>query len=209
MSVDVTLVGRQCRPKDGIRLHRIDDIDSRDLRHRHGLPLTSPARTLIDLAATSTLGGLERLAAEARVNGLLRPGELEAALTRAGRRRGAARIRAFLAAEGEPAITRSEAERILRRLLRQARLAQPRTNAGVAGYEVDFLWEEEKLVVEFDGFRFHGHRRAFEHDRRKDVDLANAGYLVLRFTWRQLTEEPLVVIAAIARALGWRSGMAA
>jgi very-short-patch-repair endonuclease len=75
----------------------------------------------------------------------------------------------------------------------------------VAGYEVDFLWQREKLIVEFDSWQFHGHRRAFERDRRKSVALAEAGYLVLRFTWRQLTEEPLAVIASIARALDRRA----
>jgi very-short-patch-repair endonuclease len=207
--VDITVMGRQCRSRSGIRVHQVSDISEQDVRLRYDLPLTSPARTLIDFGATATRDGLERLVAEARVKGLLRPGELEAAVSRAGRRRGTGRIRALLQAEGEPGITRSEGERILRGLIRQARLAQPRSNVRVAGYEVDFLWEEEKVVVEFDGYRFHGHRRAFEHDRRKDVDLANAGYQVLRFTWRQLTEEPLVVIAAIARALGRRSPMAA
>jgi very-short-patch-repair endonuclease len=207
--LDVTLMSGRSRPKAGIRVHRCVEFDRRDLRWRHGLTVTSPAKTIIDLAAQVNLDEFDRLVAEARARGLLRPGELEAALERAFRRPGAARVRQFLAYEEEPDFTRSKGERKLRRFLRQARLSQPRSNRHVAGWEVDFLWEAEKLVVEFDGFRFHGHRRAFERDRRKDVELANAGYEVLRFTWRQLEQEPLVVIAAIARALGRRGVMAA
>lgn len=206
--VEVTIPGRQRRPRAGLRAHRTRAIDPRDIRRRHGLPITSPALTIIDLAAAASFGELDRLIAEARVKKLIRPGELEAAAQRAGQRRGAARTRAYLAAEREPGVTRSDAERILRSLLREARLRQPQTNIRLGGLEVDFLWEEEKLVVEFDSWQFHGHRRAFENDRRKDIALANAGYLVLRFTWRQLTQEPLVVVAAIAQALG-RRGLAA
>jgi very-short-patch-repair endonuclease len=206
-TLDVTLMSGRCRPKDGVRVHRSVDFDEHALRRRHSLLVTSPARTIIDQAADVTLDELDRLIAEARARRLLRPGELEAALDRAGHRRGAARMRAFLSAEEEPDFTRSKGERRLRGLLRQAGLPQPRTNRRAAGHEVDFLWEAERLVVEFDGYKYHGHRRAFEHDRRKDVELANADYQVLRFTWRQLDEEPLVVIAAIARALG-RRGLA-
>jgi very-short-patch-repair endonuclease len=199
--VDVTLVGRQCRPKQAIRIHRIAAIDDRDIRRRHGLPLTSPARTLIDLAAVVGEDELERLVAEARAQRLLREGELEKALERAGRRRGAARMKAFLRAEGGPAITRSKAERLLRRLLRKAELPQPQTAVRIGRHEADFLWRDERVILEFDGYQFHGHRRAFERDRRKDMALRDAGYQVIRITWRQLTEEPLVVIAHLARAL--------
>jgi very-short-patch-repair endonuclease len=207
--IHVLAVGHHCRQKAGIRVHLVDSLDRRDRRTRHGLLVTSPSRTLVDVAGTISAIDLDELIAESRALRLVRPGELEAALARAGRTVGAARMRRFLASEGEPGITRSKAERILRRLLREARLSGPETNVRVVGHEVDFLWRNEKLVVEFDGYRFHGHRRAFERDRRKDVELVNAGYQVLRFTWRQLTEEPLVVIAAIARALGRRGLVAA
>jgi very-short-patch-repair endonuclease len=202
-TIDVTVPGRQCRSRGDIRTHQVMSLEG-DIRQRQGLPLTSPAWTLIDLAATATSDDLERLVSEARVHNLLRPGELEVALKRAGHRPGTARTRAFLDAEEEPDFTRSKGERTLRRLLAQAQLPQPRRNVRLGRWPVDFLWAEEKLVVEFDGFRYHGHRSAFERDRRKDVELANAGYLVLRFTWRRLEEEPLVVIAAVAQALGRR-----
>jgi very-short-patch-repair endonuclease len=199
--VDVTLVGRQCRPKSGICLHRSTRVDEREVRHKGPVRVTSPARTLIDLALEVSSEELERLVAEARVRRLLRAGELEKALARSGRRGGAGRLRARLRAEGEPGLTRSGGERLMRRLLRAAGLPQPLTNTRIAGYEVDFLWPAEKVVIEVDSWQFHGHRRAFESDRRKSMALEAAGYHVIRITAKQLRDESLLVIAHIARAL--------
>jgi very-short-patch-repair endonuclease len=69
-------------------------------------------------------------------------------------------------------------------------------------YEVDFLWRDAQLVVEVDGYAFHRDRAAFERDRRRDAALMAAGLRVMRFTWRQIVEEPLPVIARIAQVLG-------
>jgi very-short-patch-repair endonuclease len=91
------------------------------------------------------------------------------------------------------------------RLLRDARLPEPLTNVRVAGFEADFFWPDQKLIVEFDGYQFHGHRRAFERDRRRDQAHIAAGYTVIRVTWRQLTEEPLAVVATISRVLARES----
>ena len=71
----------------------------------------------------------------------------------------------------------------------------------MAGYEADFLWPDCKLIVEVDGYQFHGHRQAFEHDRNRDAAHALAGYMVIRVTWIQLTQEPMAVAVTIARAL--------
>jgi very-short-patch-repair endonuclease len=203
--VHISLIGHHCRTKPGIQLHRTAAIDARDSRIRHGLPATSPSRSLIDFAATSPAVDLEEVFAEARAMRLVRPGELEAAVDRAGRTRGSARMRGFLTEEGGPGITRSRAERRFRRLLREARLPQPRTNVLIAGFNADFLWEHEKVVLEVDSWQFHGHRRAFERDRKKDMVLRDAGYVVIRITWRQFTEELMALIAHVARALDRRS----
>jgi very-short-patch-repair endonuclease len=95
-------------------------------------------------------------------------------------------------------MTRSEAERRLLALVRAARLPQPETNVRLGRYEVDMLWRRQRLVVEVDGFAYHGSRRAFERDRRRDADLTQAGYRVVRFTWRQITQEPEAVVARLA-----------
>jgi very-short-patch-repair endonuclease len=199
--VDVTLVGRRCRPRRGIRLHGVSELDRRDVRLKHGLQVTAPARTLIDLAAEAGYDQLERAVAEARALRLVGERDLDAALNRAGTRIGAGRMRAFLRHEGGPVLTRSGGERRMRRLLRAAGLPMPLVNARVEGWEVDFLWPGQRVVVEVDGYPFHAHRRAFERDRRKDLALANAGYHVIRITVRQLLDEPLAVVASIARLL--------
>jgi very-short-patch-repair endonuclease len=87
-------------------------------------------------------------------------------------------------------------------LIRAARLPEPQVNATVAGHEVDFLWPEQRLVVEVDGYAFHSSRAAFERDRSRDADLHAAGFRVIRVTWRQLVDEPEVFLVALARALG-------
>jgi very-short-patch-repair endonuclease len=97
--------------------------------------------------------------------------------------------------------TRSKAERLMRRLLGAASLPQPVCNARIHGQQPDFLWSAERLVVQVDGYQFHGHRSAFERDRRKDQVLVAGGYRVIRVTWLQMQHEPLRVIAVIAAAL--------
>jgi very-short-patch-repair endonuclease len=203
--VEVTVAGRHCRKRDGIRLHLTNDLDERDVRRRHGLRVVFPALALIEYAADATDDELGDAVATARIKGRIRDGELERALERFGRRRGAARMRAFLEDEGGPSITRSRAERRFRKLIRQAGLPQPRTNVRLGSYEPDFLWVDEKVIVEVDSWKFHGHRRAFETDRKKDMVLRDAGYLVIRITWRQFTQETLWLIAHLARALDRRS----
>jgi very-short-patch-repair endonuclease len=67
---------------------------------------------------------------------------------------------------------------------------------------VDFIWRDQRLIVETDGYRFHSSRTAFERDRIRDAELTGAGFRVVRVTWRQLTSEPLAVVARLAVALG-------
>ena len=123
-------------------------------------------------------------------------------LARTSGHRGAGRLRALLDRQaGATTKTRSPAEEVFLDLVRQARLPAPRVNARVAGYEVDFFWPEQKVIVEVDGYRFHSTRRAFEHDRRKDADLRAAGFTVLRVSSEQLERQPYAVIADVTRAL--------
>jgi very-short-patch-repair endonuclease len=207
--VDVTVVGRRCRHHEGLRVHRAARLASSDVRRMKGIRVASPARAIVDLASQATDNELEGLIAEARAKRLIREGELEAALARAGQRTGTARLQRVLASEAGRALTRSEVERICRRLLAAAGLPQPKTNHRLGRYEVDFLWPEQQVVLEVDSYGFHGHRRAFERDRRKTMTLEDAGYHVIRITRRQLLEEPYWVVAHIARALDRRGRAAA
>jgi very-short-patch-repair endonuclease len=94
-------------------------------------------------------------------------------------------------------MTRSELERLFLRFCRRHRLPQPQVNVRVGRFEVDFLWPEQRVIVEADGYRYHGNRAAFESDRAKDAELQHLGYRVLRFTHRQIGHDP----DAIARAI--------
>ncbi len=99
------------------------------------------------------------------------------------------------------ALTRSEAERRLLRLIVAAELPAPEVNVRVAGLEVDFLWRPERLVVEVDGYRFHDGRPRWERDRHRDQRLLAAGFRVLRVSWRQLVQTPVAVAVRIGQAL--------
>lgn len=194
--VDLT-VSSAAQARPGVRLHR-RKLGPDDWVVRDGLRLTSPARTIADLSPSVPAVELQRLIEEAQLKSLVTRTDI----ARYGPGRPA--LRAALHAHDEPQLTRSEAERRLLELLRAAALPPPRTNARVLGMEVDLLWPAERLIVEVDGFEYHGSRPAFERDRRRDGRLLAAGYRVLRVTWRQIVEEPEQVVALIAAALAIR-----
>jgi very-short-patch-repair endonuclease len=196
-AVDVTIPsGNRRHPK--LTVHRTKVLDRKAIRIRDGLPVTDPERTLLDLAAVTSQRELGVAFDRARGKRLLRERRLQAMVERAPRRRGATALRTLLDVQG---FSRSEAERRLRELVGRARLPPPQCNVRVAAYEVDFLWETERLIVEVDGYAYHGDREAFERDRRRDADLTAAGYRVVRITWRQLVEEPEAVAVRLAQAL--------
>jgi hypothetical protein len=199
--VQLTIVGRDSRSRPGIRLSRAETLDRRDFRWRDGLPVTSPARTLIDLASCSDEAEFERALAQARVLRLVDDRHLHEAMARGPHRRGVAGLRSVLAAQRGPALTRSEAERRFLALIDAAQLPWPEVNVSLCGHEVDCLWPGATVVAEVDGHAFHGDRAAFERDRRRDQVLVAAGYDVIRVTWRQLTEEPLAVAVRLGQAL--------
>jgi very-short-patch-repair endonuclease len=166
-----------------------------------GIPVTSPARALIDYAATAPPDELERAIAEAYAVKLVTESQIRGVLERAPNRAGTGHMRAELDREGGPKWTQSEAERRMLSLIREARLPIPQTQARLAGWPADFFWPEHKLILEVDGYPFHSHRRAFERDRRRDAAHVAAGYRVIRVTYRQLLEEPVAVAVVIARTL--------
>ncbi len=200
--VDVTVIGPRAPRRPGIRGHRVVAIDAGSWRWHRGLPLTTPARTVIDLAPTLSSHALESIVDRARIAGLLRNGELRRAVDDAGRRPGVAIVRALLDDELVPGFSRSEAERVALRVIRAARLPAPSgRNAGTKGRELDLVWGRERVVLEVDGQAFHRTAKRFEDDRAKDGDLHASGYRVLRVTWRMLTRQPEVVVARLAAVL--------
>lgn len=203
--VDVTLPGRRCRPKTGIRLHCAPQLDRVDIRSAGNVRLTAPARTLLDFAADAPTHELEQAVAAAVRRKLVTEQTIRAAIGRAPTRRGAGALRALMSSQADPAFTRSDAERLLLSLVRRAELPPPLVNARVHGFEVDFYWPHAGLVLEVDGHAFHSDRGAFERDRARDQALVAAGLRVIRVTWRQMTLAPLAVLARIAQALRARA----
>lgn len=204
-AIHVTVVGNP-RPRAGVTLHRAAKLHASDIRTQSNLRLTAPARTLIDFAAQAEREELDQAFGEARANRLITDATLEAALNRAPKNhRGAAIVRRRLQTDPGSTYTRSEAERRMRYLMKKAELPQPLVNRKVRGFTADFLWPEQRLILEVDGYGTHGDRLAFERDRRRDQVHVAAGYTVIRVTWRQLCEEPLAVVARIAQALALRT----
>jgi very-short-patch-repair endonuclease len=178
----------------GVRLRRTNRLEATT---HHNVPITTPARTLLDLAATGSSGRLELALNEARSLRLVNQAALEALATSG--RPGSRAIRTLLA--DAPGFTRQEAERRLKALILRAQLPRPLTNTQVCAQEADAFWPEHRLVLEVDGYAVHGRRDAFERDRRLDQQRAAAGYRTVRVTWRQLTGEPEAVVARLAGAL--------
>lgn len=199
--VHVLVAGNRSSGPAGVVVHRTRLLTPRDRRIRLGLPVTSPARTLLDLAAHLTPRRLELALDRCLVARTVRLGDVAEVLTRAGGHAGAARLRQLADSQRTTTVTRSEAEELFLGLIRTAGLPQPEVNVRLHGYEVDFLWREANLVVEIDGFRFHSTPRVFHGDHRRETGLRGHGLTVLRFSYRQLEQEPLVVVAAVAREL--------
>lgn len=199
---DVTVVGRNPGVRPGIRRHRSYTLEPRDIRTRHRIRVTSPLRTTLDNALHPDL---EQLVATALASELLSEREVDEAIDRNPTRPGMARLSAVLHQSGGPRWTRSWAERRLLSLVREAGLPVPQTNAQLFGFQVDAVWPEYKLVLEVDGWEFHGDRRAFENDRARDAILVAHGYRVIRFTAIKLRDQPLVVLGQLAAALALAS----
>ena len=196
LPIDVTVLGGSRPGPPPVRIHRTSKLDRRDVTRLKGIPVTSPARTCLDLAGRDDI---ERLIAEAQVIGVVRERQLHDVIARYPNHRHAARLRAAL--DSGPMLTKYESERRLYALLKAAGLPRPATNATVGRYKPDFLYPHERLIIEVDGYSTHGHRRAFEKDRERQQELVARGYRVMHVTYRQLTDEPIAVAARIAAAL--------
>jgi very-short-patch-repair endonuclease len=206
-AVDVTATGRSERRHAGIRVHRVR-IERRDRARRQGIPVTAVARTVLDLAETATLDDTERAFDEAINRRLTTHDHLAALLARSPGRRGAKTINALLDRDHVPGLTRREAERLLLKLIRAARLPLPRVNARIGKYTVDFYWPEHGLVLEMDSHAWHTSPQKFETDRLRDQILDGQQIRVIRSTWLQVTQEPYALVARLARSLAMPSAAA-
>ena len=160
-----------------------------EMTTKDGIPVTTPARTLLDLAAILDRRALERAFNEAEVRRLTSPAPLETLIARHPGKRGATNLRTLLLDAGR-STTRSELEARFLSLLDAHDLPHPETNVVIEGIEVDAVWREQGVIVELDGYAFHGTRAAFESDRARDRRLTARGWRVIRITWRDLCERP-------------------
>lgn len=176
LSIPHITVPGEAKSRKGIRVHRSQTLFPDAVTRRHGIPVTTPARTLTDL---------RRLLPQPQFAAALRQAEYLGLPIGDGL---------------DPDHTRSELEARFLRFLRRHRLPQPRVNEAIGPYVVDFLWPARRLIVELDGYRAHAGPAAFEADRTRDANLTALGFDVIRCTWRQLHSEPMP-LAAMLRSL--------
>lgn len=206
--IDVCSPTRAGRRHAGVAIHWVWCEDQ--VTEANGIPCATVPLTLIQLAGAADVRRLERAIERAEVLELFDLHAVLALLDRAGRRQGVGRLRRALAlSQPELPLSRTELERRFSDLCRRNRLALPAFRAWVrvpaGGFEVDFLWEEQRLIAETDGYRFHSTRTAFETDRRRDQLLLAAGFNVVRFTWRQITDSPREVVSTLRPLLSDRA----
>lgn len=200
-TIDVT-VGRPGRSRRaGIRLHWRRSTPADEITTLDGLPITTPARTLLDLAA----GGVRARKLEAAVDRaerqrLLDFAELRELLARYPGRPGTPSLKEVLS-RYNPVDTRSELEDLVVELCDAHGLPQPIGNCVIEGKVRDFYWPHAGLVVEADSYTWHRSPSALDDDRERDVTLTLAGYRTLRFTWEQVTRRRRYVADAILRSL--------
>lgn len=195
LRVDVT-VPSGARGRGAIVVHR-QPLSKEEINVRHAIPVTTPVRTFLDLAAVVSDREFERAIDEAAYLRL----DLSGLEPRPGRRGGARITRVLAAHRAGTTRTRSRMEELMLALCRGHGLPEPLANQEVEGYEADFVWPAQRLIVETDGWQAHGTRRAFETDRLRDAHLVAAGWRPVRLTWKRLNQEPAAVAEQLRRLL--------
>jgi hypothetical protein len=200
ISVVVPTAGGRRQP--GLRVYRHPGLRPDELTTRDGIPVTTLARTVLDLAAVLNDADLERALDQCEFQRLLDWSALDA-LARAHPRHRGARILAKTLATYEPGTTRtkSDLEKLFIAICEAHGLPRPLVNHRTDHYEVDFLFPDHRLIVEADSWTYHRTRLRFERDRRRDATHARAGFRTLRFTDRQLEHDAEGVAATIRTVL--------
>lgn len=195
--------GRVVR-REGIVSHESDLKDDEWLA-KEGIPVTSPCRTIFDLAAVAKVRDVERAFHEAEARQMTDRVSLPILLDRYPGRRGAKVVRGLLGSDRPVGITRNDFEEAFLALVDAAELMRPRMNADLAirgrFFEIDALWEAQRVAVELDSRSIHSTRKRFESDRLRDRILVAEGWRTMRITWRQLQEEPAAIAEDLKLAL--------
>lgn len=208
--VDVT-VPRHGRSRRGIRIHAAP-LPEDEITEEQGIPVTTPARTIFDLAPILSRRDTERALEQSEIRQLWDHTPLSALIDRPPRRNGAPVVRAILKSRAtEAGITRSELEELFLAFITRAALPRPERNVHIeaAGrlVEVDTLWRGARLAAELDGRAAHGSWEAWERDRARDLALAAAGWEVVRVTWRRLHDRPAELAAELRSLLDRRDNL--
>jgi hypothetical protein len=193
------------KPRPPIRLHVALNLSAEDRALCEGIPVTSLARTFLDVATSSRPRRLQRMLERSEELRLFDLRPVESVLARNKGHHGAAPLRRALALYKPPPFTRSGLERDFLTLVKKARLPQPATGYIEQGLELDVYWPEQRFAVELDTFETHGTRAAFERDRMRDEELKLAGIELVRITGTRLKREPAEVMRRITRLLADRA----
>jgi hypothetical protein len=196
--VDVTIQGRNQAPRSGIRRHRVKQLPREDVTTINGIKVTSIARTICDLAASESPRDTEHAFQEALFRDKTIDRTIAAVLQREPRRRGAPIIRSLLKGPAPHPVRKRTPNP---QTNRASAAPKPLTNVHLHGYVADAFWPHHNLILEFDGWQGHGHRLAFESNRKRDQVMLAAGLRTLRVTDRQLTNEAIALVARIAQTL--------
>jgi very-short-patch-repair endonuclease len=192
----------QTHRHDGIKAHRSHSLHPGDITTQLGVRVTTPARTLLDVAPRLTDKRLSRAVNDLLHTKFLQPNDLAEFVERSSGLTGIARLRPFVATAYTP--TRSEFEDAFLRFTARYGLPTPEVNQRVAGHEVDALFRKQKLIVELDGYEFHKGRGAFESDRDRDADTLAAGHATVRITWERMNTRPAREADRLRRILAKR-----
>jgi hypothetical protein len=200
--IDVT-APRQCR-RPGINAHHVR-LAADEITEARGIAVSTPARTLLDLAEVLTPQQLERAVHETEYRRLTSPLPLAALLARHHGRRGTTALKAIVDRNDIGAtITKSDLEIDFLAFLDANTLPRPLVNEPIGPYVVDALWPQQRLIVELDSRQAHQTTKAFEDDRARDRHLLTHGYRVVRITWRQLHDDPATIAAELTILLADR-----
>jgi very-short-patch-repair endonuclease len=186
------------RRVDGVIVRR-GRIPSPDRTEHLGIPITTVARTLTDLAAELSRDDLARACHEAGVRYRTTPAQIAAVLARRPRMPGAPKLRQII--DGDARVTLSVLERRFVGLLRDEGIPLPRMNRPAGAYHVDCRWPARRLTVELDSYRFHHSRHAWEQDRRRERDARSRGDEFRRYTWADVVEHPAPMLADLRQLL--------
>jgi very-short-patch-repair endonuclease len=195
--VEVIITGDRGRQQRNLVVHRTA-LHPTDSLLLEGLRVTVPARTIVDMTATSTSRELRRIVERAQDLHRFQPDAIRPILDRVPGRRGCRQLRDLITLmEPDEDKARSHLERLFLKVIRKARLPLPEVNHPIADRRRDFVWPEQRLVVEVDGYQWHSTKEAKRRDHQRDRELTALAWRPVRFTYEDVVFEPEDVVTEL------------